>query len=57
MAFLPEIGTYLAANVTATTLTLGTNLFLGRLPDTPNTCGAIFETGGLTPAEIMGVSS
>ena len=57
MAFLPELGTYLAANVTDTTLTLGTNLFLGRLPDTPNTCVALFETGGLSPEETMGGSS
>jgi hypothetical protein len=57
MAFLPEIGTYLAATVTDTALTLGTNLFLGRLPDTPDTCVALFETGGLTPAETMGGSS
>ena len=57
MAFLPEVGTYLAASVTDTTLTLGTNLFLGRLPDTPDTCVAIFETGGLGPEEIMGGSS
>ena len=33
MAFLPDIGAYLVANVTNTTLVLGTNLFLGRLPD------------------------
>ncbi len=57
MAFLPEIGTYLAATVSHTSLTLGTNLFLGRLPDTPDTCVALFETGGLTPAETMGGST
>lgn len=57
MAFLPEIGTYLAANVTDTTLTLGTNLFLGRMPDTPNTCVAIFETAGLSGVDAMGGSS
>jgi hypothetical protein len=57
MAFLPELGTYLAANVTASTLTLGTNLFLGRLPDTPDTCVALIETGGLSGVEAMGGSS
>jgi len=57
MAFLPEIGTYLAANVTDTTLTLGTNLFLGRLPDTPNTCVGVIETGGQSAVEAMGGSS
>ena len=57
MAFLPEIGTYLAANVTDTTLTLGTNLFLGRLPETPDTCVALIETAGLIGVEAMGGSS
>ena len=57
MAFLPDIGAYLVANVTDTSLVLGTNLFLGRLPDTPATCVAIFETSGLVPIEAMGGSS
>jgi len=57
VAFLPELGTYLAANVTDTTLTLGTNLFLGRLPDTPDTCVALIETGGLAAVEAMGGST
>lgn len=57
MAFLPEIGTYLAANVTAQTLTLGTNLFLGRLPDTPDICVAVIETAGQSGVDAMGGSS
>jgi|TARA_Y100000590_G_scaffold346037_1_gene396092 hypothetical protein len=57
MAFLPELGTYLAANVSAVTLTLGTNLFLGRLPDTPDTCVAIFETAGLAGVDAGGGST
>ena len=57
MAFLPELGTYLAANVTHTTLTLGTNLFLGRMPETPDTCVAIIETSGQSPIEAMGGST
>ena len=57
MAFLPEIGTYLVANVTHTTLVLGTNLFLGRLPETPDTCVGIIETGGQSAVEAMGGSS
>lgn len=52
---LDEVGTYLAANIIgATALTLGTNLFLGRLPDAPDTCVAIFETGGTLPEQTMG---
>ena len=57
MAFIPDLGTYMAANVTAVTLTLGTNLFLGRLPDTPDTCVAVFETAGLSPVDAMGGST
>ena len=57
VAFLPEIGTYLAANVTTVTLTLGTNLMLGRLPDTPDTCVAILESSGLAAVDAMGGST
>lgn len=57
MAFLPELGTYLAATVSHTSLTLGTNLFLGRLPDTPDTCVGVIETGGQSPVEAMGGST
>jgi hypothetical protein len=57
MAFLPEIGTYMAANVTHTTLTLGTNLFLGRLPETPDTCVAVIETAGQSAVDAMGGST
>lgn len=54
MALLGDVGTYLAANVTDTTLTLGTNLFLGRMPDSPATCVAIYETGGNAPINVFG---
>lgn len=55
---LDELGTYLAANISgATSLTLGTNLFLGRMPDAPDTCVAIFETGGTFPSHTMGGAS
>ncbi len=57
MAFLGDIGTYLAANVSDTTLTLGTNLFLGRLPDTPDKCVAVFETSGMGPVDTAGGST
>ena len=52
MATLDDIGTYLASQVGS--LTLGTNLFLGRLPDTPDTCVALYEYGGETPVSTMG---
>lgn len=52
---LDELGAYLAANITGPqSLTLGTNLYLGRLPDSPDTCVAIFETGGTLPEQTMG---
>ena len=53
MSVLDEVGTYLAANVTDVTLTLGTNLFLGRLPDSPDTCVSVQETGGQGPMDTM----
>ena len=46
MGMLDDVGTFMAANVTAVSLTLGTNLFLGRLPESPDTCVAIYETAG-----------
>lgn len=52
MATLEDIGTYLGAQVGS--LTLGTNLFLGRLPDEPDTCVALYETGGAEPLPVMG---
>jgi len=52
MAMLDDLGTYVATQVGS--LTLGTNLFLGRLPDTPDTCVALYEYGGETPVSTMG---
>ena len=52
MALLDDVGTLLAAQVGS--LTLGTNLFLGRLPDEPDTAVALFETGGEAPVNTMG---
>ena len=54
MALRGDVGTCLAANVADTTLTLGTNLFLGRLPDSPDTCVGIYETGGNAPTDVFG---
>lgn len=52
MALLDELGTYIGSQVGS--LTLGTNLFLGRLPDEPDTCVALYETGGSEPLSVMG---
>ena len=45
MPLLQEIGDYLTSQGVGT---LGTNMFLGYLPDAPNTAGAIYPTGGIT---------
>ena len=57
MGVLDDVGTYMAANVTDTTLTLGTNLFLGRLPESPDTCVAIYETAGTSPTDVFGANT
>jgi hypothetical protein len=57
MGVLDDVGTYMAANVTDTTLTLGTNLFLGRLPESPDTCVAIYETAGTAPTDVFGANT
>ena len=57
MAVLDDIGAYMVTNVTDTTLTLGTNLFLGRMPTDPNTCVAIYETGGNDPTDVFGANT
>ena len=52
MATLVDIANYLDANVAG--LTLGTNLFIGRMPDDPNACVAVYEYGGTRPDQTMG---
>jgi hypothetical protein len=52
MATLNDIGTYLDAQLGS--LTLGTNLFLGRLPTDPDKCVALLEYGGSTPVSTLG---
>jgi hypothetical protein len=48
---LTEIATYLQ---TAGCGTVGVDLFLGDLPDTPETCVALVEYGGLPPQRTFG---
>lgn len=47
---LDDIGDYLSSGGVGT---LATDLFLGELPDTPDTCVAVFETGGFDPVYTM----
>ena len=57
MSLLSDVGTYLnAASISTQDLTLGTNLFLGRLPDSPDTCVGLIQTGGLAPTDTYGTS-
>jgi hypothetical protein len=51
---LPDLGAYL---VTQSIGTLGTNLFLGHLPPTPDSAVAILEYGGLAPEHDLGHST
>ena len=55
MALLTDVGTYLAAATVSTAdLTLGTNLFLGREPASPDTCVTLYEPGGAAPDDPVG---
>jgi|TARA_R110002020_G_scaffold246713_4_gene460601 hypothetical protein len=57
MSMLTDVGTYLAAaSISTQDLTLGTNLFLGRLPDSPDTCVALVQTAGVAPEDTFGTS-
>lgn len=52
MALLEDIATVIDSN--SGTFTLGTNLFIGRLPDSPDLCCAVFQYGGEEPLNMMG---
>lgn len=51
MATLDEMGVFLAA---ACSLTVGTTLFKGQLPATPDTCMAVYEYPGASPDFVFG---
>lgn len=34
--------------------TVGTSLYKGQMPATPNVCGAVLDAGGLRPEYVMG---
>jgi hypothetical protein len=55
MSLLEDVGTLIDSS--SATLTLGTNLFLGRLPDSPDTCVAVYQYGGEAPFGVMGGDS
>ena len=39
---------------TASVGTLGTDLFIGQMPDEPTACTGVFETKGLPPLYVFG---
>jgi hypothetical protein len=51
---LEAVGTYLQTQGRGT---LGTSLFLGLLPTTPDVCTAVYESGGGAPVETMGAGA
>lgn len=51
MTMLEDLGTYLDSN---TSLTLGTDLFLGHLPDTPSVGTALYELVSSPPQYTLG---
>lgn len=50
MPLLEEIGDYLSTGGVGT---VGTDLFLGYLPEAPDAVVAVYETGGLPPVRAM----
>jgi hypothetical protein len=49
---LEDVATRITVNIG--TLTLGTNLFLGRMPDDPDLCVALYQYGGEQAVATMG---
>ena len=55
MTLLLDLGNHLnSATIPTEDLTIGTNLFLGRLPDAPDTCVALYQSGGSAPDDQFG---
>ena len=50
MTLLTDIANYIDTN---TSLTLGTDLFIGTLPSTAENCVGIFQTGGVEPSAYV----
>lgn len=48
---LDELASYMQTNGIGT---LGTDLFAGQLPESPDACVALYEYGGLAPEHSIG---
>ena len=51
MALLDDIGGYIDTN---TSFSLGTDLYLSLLPESPDNCAVLLEDGGSSPVFTMG---
>lgn len=51
-SILVDLGGYIDSNFAS--LTLGTNLFYGMLPESPDNCVALFENSGIAPVFTQG---
>jgi hypothetical protein len=49
---LEAVGSHIDSN--NATLTIGTNLFLGKMPESPDLCVTVYEYAGTNPVEGMG---
>jgi len=54
MAILDALGAYLQTNGEGT---LATDIFLARMPDSPDTCVTLYENQGIGPDHTFGVST
>jgi hypothetical protein len=55
MTLLLDLGNHLdTATIATQDLTIGVNLFLGRLPDTPDTCVSLYQASGGAPVDQFG---
>ena len=52
---LDDVATYLAAQ--STRLTVGVNLTKHKMPDSPDTCTTLYETGGFSPLHYFTTST
>ncbi len=55
MSILEDLGGYLDTQLA--TVTLGTNLFYSRIPETTSDCVALFENSGAPPNFTMGTNN
>jgi hypothetical protein len=55
MSVLEAVGTYIDTN--SGDLTIGTNLFLSKMPNTPDYCVSVYEYTGIAPIETFGAAA